>query len=603
LFLSIVITQQKVNMLDILGRVTIKTLITRLIATGIYPDASASEEKKIKLTNGILLIMGAYLLVLGVAMMIGEYCIAGALTYSLSTGLVVMGLGFVSIFYIQLTRLRWYIFFKCIILIVFWVTVVVMSVLFGKIVRIDQYLLVTLLLPFAFFDRPLRVWSTVGVSILLYLTVNMYYYKYPPLIDLPIREARLWYLMHSTMMVMAIVSFVSYLQRKNRVQELALSIKIEEHKHIMQDLKESNRAKDKFFSVIAHDLQGPVGNFAHILSYYENATMPDELYESMRLAANNTFCLLEDLLLWARSQKQHVEYHPVDFEIHPLLTRMQEFYQFQAQEKGIQIEIPHFDSKEFVYADPSTVNIVLRNLVGNAIKFTPSGGKIFLYTEPHSKPGMVKVFVRDTGMGMSTEKQHQLFQLGRSSISTAGTNNEKGSGLGLLLCQEFVRGNRGEIGVESKLGEGSCFYFTIPQGIPGEEPALRNKINELNLHVLVVEDNVLNLKTTMNTLDDLGITYVVSRDGEDAVRKATAQRYDLILLDITLPFYNGVVVNRKVRAQYPDARIIALSSYSKLEIQEMDTEVRFDYYLKKPLDQEELTACIRRSNFTSAKAC
>ena len=90
MFLSIVITQQKVNMLDILGRVTIKTLITRLIATGIYPDASASEEKKIKLTNGILLIMGAYLLVLGVAMMIGEYCIAGALTYSLSTGLVVV---------------------------------------------------------------------------------------------------------------------------------------------------------------------------------------------------------------------------------------------------------------------------------------------------------------------------------------------------------------------------------------------------------------------------------------------------------------------------------------------------------------------------------
>ena len=84
--------------------------------------------------------------------------------------------------------------------------------------------------------------------------------------------------------------------------------------------EESNRAKDKFFSVIAHDLRGPVGNFAHILSYYENATMPDELYESMRLAANNTFCLLEDLLLWARSQKQHVEYHPVDFEFHPLLS-------------------------------------------------------------------------------------------------------------------------------------------------------------------------------------------------------------------------------------------------------------------------------------------
>jgi PAS domain S-box-containing protein len=231
------------------------------------------------------------------------------------------------------------------------------------------------------------------------------------------------------------------------------------------ELKELNQTKDKFFSIIAHDLKSP---FQGLLGYSqilttEYATLPEEeklfFINGIGELSQSAFRLLENLLEWSRMQTGRISFNPEEINLKKELSATLSLLIQTARNKEIELE-EMINSDISVYADKNMLSTIVRNLISNSIKFTNQGGKITIDSDLFDK--MVQITVSDTGVGMKQEDIGKLFKLDKN-FSTHGTNKEEGTGLGLLLCKEMVEKNGGKIWVESKVGVGSKFIFTIPQ--------------------------------------------------------------------------------------------------------------------------------------------
>lgn len=233
----------------------------------------------------------------------------------------------------------------------------------------------------------------------------------------------------------------------------------------LKQFKELNATKDKFFSIIAHDLKNP---FAAIIGFADLLKDNVQKYDSIKLEAILTHIytsssmaheLLENLLVWAQSQKGTIEFHPENFDFKALIIGNINFVIKQAFKKQVLIETTIRETIP-VFADKNMLNTVVRNLLTNAVKFTHPQGKVTIGASVY--PAYIEVSVADTGLGIRDEIKTKLFRIDEH-ITSKGTDNEKGTGLGLILCKEFVEKHGGRIWVESKLNAGSVFYFTIPK--------------------------------------------------------------------------------------------------------------------------------------------
>ncbi len=233
-----------------------------------------------------------------------------------------------------------------------------------------------------------------------------------------------------------------------------------------EKLEVSNNAKAKLFSIISHDLRGPIGNLKSMIELIlENPTSfnLDELtliLTELKNSSVRTYELLENLLYWAKSQLNQIEYSPQKFDVKKPVEQTVNILRQVAKQKEIQIIDQIQPDTFFVNADIEMVKIILRNLISNAIKFTPRGGTITLLGYEDEK--FVTVGVKDTGVGIPYEKLVKIFD-NETFFTSYGTENEKGTGLGLQIVKEFVSKNKGRLWVESKPGRGSIFYFTLPK--------------------------------------------------------------------------------------------------------------------------------------------
>lgn len=231
-------------------------------------------------------------------------------------------------------------------------------------------------------------------------------------------------------------------------------------------LKQVIAEKDKFFSIISHDLRSPLASVVSLLEMMtENFSEfpPEELYRFISNSfktANSLFHLLENLLEWSRLQLGVMLFKPEVINLKSFIGHCDQTTADLAMKKQINLDI-NVPEKLFVFADSNMLHSILRNLVTNSIKFTKEGGKIEIRAY-NSGNDMVKVSVRDNGIGMTNSTLEKLFHI-EFNVSRPGTNNEPSSGLGLLLCKEFVEKHGGSISVESKESEGSCFCFTLPE--------------------------------------------------------------------------------------------------------------------------------------------
>jgi signal transduction histidine kinase len=254
---------------------------------------------------------------------------------------------------------------------------------------------------------------------------------------------------------------ILFFMARSRVSFKKLSARLEKSE---KELLKANAGKDKFFTLIAHDLKSPFNGLlgiTEILSENFDELPPEQskrMILELRKSVTNVYALLEGLLSWAQIQTGKIEYHPKKTDLFNLAKEVTNQLETAAKNKNIRLE-QNIGTKTFAIADEKTVSTVFRNLISNAIKYTHPGGLVKI--EAAAKENYIEISVEDNGIGMTQETLKKLFTI-TEKISEEGTANEKGTGLGLILCKEFVEKNNGKIWAKSETGKGSRFVFTLP---------------------------------------------------------------------------------------------------------------------------------------------
>jgi signal transduction histidine kinase len=337
---------------------------------------------------------------------------------------------------------------------------------FGRGPGIHYYLLILSLLPVITFTRErwILIYSILIVNFALFIYIELFWEPGPGLLVFPkspfkIKFATSLILFFSTFAILLIDrQIIAYKQRKmvQLTQEL-------QKKNV--ELENAIGTKDKFISLIAHDLKGPVGNlsnFLELLSDKLTSLTKDELYDSLyvlKTSSRNTYDLLENLLNWSRIQTGDISFDPVTGDLCTVVSNNIELFRPIALRKGIALEY-HPNGPFIAKFDTNMINTVVRNLLNNAIKYTNTGGVIIVSCKKSNDSA--EISVKDNGIGIDAETQDKLFKLDAKRYPATGTGGEKGTGLGLIMCNEFIQRHNGKIWAESTFGKGSIFTFSVP---------------------------------------------------------------------------------------------------------------------------------------------
>jgi signal transduction histidine kinase len=267
-------------------------------------------------------------------------------------------------------------------------------------------------------------------------------------------------------LIFVFVYFISENRKINRQLKKGLTeLEVKNQEILVQkeQLSQLNQVKDRFFSIISHDLRN---NLTTMKLYFDlvsnpayDATTQQEFGKEVAASVQNTIDLLENLLVWASGQIKGVRVEPKKVSLYYLAEENISMLKSMAVQKGIALH-NETDQDAFLLADANMVNLILRNLLSNALKFTKEGGEVSILSEEFDTYHQISVI--DNGVGIDANKLNSLFTA-HLNVSTQGTANEKGTGLGLMLCKEFTEKNGGKIWVESEAGKGSSFMLTFPK--------------------------------------------------------------------------------------------------------------------------------------------
>ncbi len=258
--------------------------------------------------------------------------------------------------------------------------------------------------------------------------------------------------------------------------QVRLKKSLESLEKVNKDLTDANNTKDKMFSIISHDLLGPIGNIKESLEVIVSGevTMDEKnmqsFLQSVWASVGSSYSLLENLLFWARSQQGRLAHKPKKINLSTLIKDTIHLLKGVASQKSIQLK-SNLQTEEMVFADRNAVKTILRNLMSNAIKFTEANGLITIDAKKQDD-GFLLISLADNGIGMDQKTKDNLFQKFKNEPRW-GTDGEKGVGLGLVITREFVEKHRGTIWVNSEVEKGSTFYFTLPREQEGNDKKLK----------------------------------------------------------------------------------------------------------------------------------
>jgi PAS domain S-box-containing protein len=363
------------------------------------------------------------------------------------------------------------------------------------------------------------------------------------------------------------------------------------------ELKALNTTKDKLFSIVAHDLRGPIGTSAELLEVlidsFDSFSNEEQLkmLEILKNSAKSTYNLLETLLNWAIIQTGNMVFRPELLNLTQCIENTVNNLAPTALSKNITL---HFERGDeiFIYADLNMINTVLRNLIGNAIKYTYRGGNIEIRS--NNLGIKTEITIMDNGTGMDEITRKNLFVQNRQD-SKYGTENEKGTGLGLILCKEFIEKHGGHIHVESEPEKGTTFMFDIPKVLTPSETSTRKKPEEKTQHqkfnnelILIVEDEDINYQVLCSILSSINLKYERAITGKEAVDKFVHNHYNLILMDVQLPEMNGWEATMKIRENDSEIPIVAVTTYASDPSKKMTMDAGCNDYVTKPFNKTKL---------------
>jgi PAS domain S-box-containing protein len=350
----------------------------------------------------------------------------------------------------------------------------------------------------------------------------------------------------------------------------------EEIMNMNKELIELNSEKDKFFSIIAHDLRGPFNGFLGLTNIFASELSKMNLEDIQKLAlmmknsANNLYQLLENLLEWSQMKRGLSVTNPKQFSLKKIICENILLLNEIASKKEITIN-SDIQGDLQVFADKYMIESAFRNILSNAIKFTDKGG-IISVSAKLTADNMAELSVSDNGIGMNKERMENLFRLDVNT-NRKGTDGEASAGLGLLICKEFLEMNRGQLFLESEVGKGSTFRFTLPycddncykKHEQKNAKKEKNKSERIqNLKILIAEDDQISAKLLARTLNTISREILNAGTGLEAVEICRNNPdIDLILMDIKMPGIDGFEAARQIRKFNKDVILIAQTAFAQ----------------------------------------
>ncbi len=356
------------------------------------------------------------------------------------------------------------------------------------------------------------------------------------------------------------------------------------------ELKKINADKDRFLLILGHELKSP---FSGLLGLSELLTENIRQYDIDQIelfanhinnSAQNIYNLLDDLLIWAKTKSGKALFNPVKLNFTEVYRSLFDLFSAKAEVKKITIALS--SAEDFtVFADPDMLNTVIRNLVSNAIKFTENNGRITISACQTS--AYATISVSDTGIGINPSDLTKLFDLSQIH-STKGTTGETGTGMGLLICKDFIEYHNGKIRVESEPGKGSVFSFTLPLGAEAEKisivPASSEDDQPQKLKILIVDDNESSRIVMAKMTAEYSREILYAKSGNEAVLCCQAiPDIDLIMMDILMPGTDGYEATRQIRKFNKDVKIIIQTTNDILEESDSENKSGYDDYIRKPI--------------------
>jgi len=388
-------------------------------------------------------------------------------------------------------------------------------------------------------------------------------------------------------------------------------------KHLASQAESANAYKSEFLANMSHEIRTPLNaiiGFSDLLACGEMSSEQGEWVETIRSSGEYLLGLINDILDFSRIEAGKLDVEMVDCSLKRLCAKVESLMRSEAMSKGLEFGFNEQDPlPERIHTDPVRLSQCLVNLVNNAIKFTEAG-HVYVNVGLHETDGgpCIRFDVEDTGIGIPPEKQELVFDLFTQADGST-TRNFGGSGLGLAITKRLAYLLGGRLSLKSEAGKGSVFSLLMPVGVvvndeassieydsdtaPDSEQAETDRLDVDETfvgHVLVAEDTPTNRKLIKLILERMGLEVATVENGVEAIRKALAESFDLIFMDIQMPKVNGYEATRELRLEGLATPIVALTANAMKGDEKKCIEAGCDDYLAKPINGKELLQVIRK---------
>jgi len=382
-------------------------------------------------------------------------------------------------------------------------------------------------------------------------------------------------------------------------------VDITDLKKTEHELKKASLAKDEFLSTMSHEIRTPLNaviGVSHLLLLEEPKEEQMENLNALKYSSEHLLALINDILDFNKIEAGKVEFENAEFNIDDLLTGVQSSFLNRAVDKDILLKVKKDKNlPSLVKGDRTRLTQILSNLVSNAIKFTKEG-KVVIdveVEERNTEAILINFSVNDTGIGIEKDKFEKIFK-SFAQANSSTTREFGGTGLGLAICKKLIELQGSKLKVESTVGKGSEFSFTLSfTPIKQQKHATSNYIIEQNnnndlagMKILVVEDNVMNVMVIKKFLNKWGVEIDIAENGKIGIDKAIIGNYDIILMDLQMPVMNGYDATLAIResgiSSLKSIPILALTASAQQDVKEKTSKYGMNGYVSKPFNPTDL---------------